>query len=49
MEVISMAQDGRIHADTTTFPLAEAADVYTRLKAGEITGRAVLVPATTAS
>ena len=49
MEVIAMAQDGRIHAETTTFPLAEAADVYTRLKAGEITGRAVLVPATTAS
>ena len=49
MEVIAMAQDGRIHAETTTFPLAEAADVYTRLKAGEITGRAVLVPATTSS
>ncbi len=44
MEVIAMARDGRIHAETTEFRLAEAADVYARLKAGEITGRAVLVP-----
>jgi propanol-preferring alcohol dehydrogenase len=45
MEVIAMAQDGRIHAETTDFPLAEAVDVYARLKAGQITGRAVLIPA----
>src|SRR6188472_2281845 len=35
MEVIAMARDGRIHAETTEFPLTEAADVYARLKAGE--------------
>jgi propanol-preferring alcohol dehydrogenase len=45
MEVIAMARDGRIHAETTEFPLAAAADVYGTLKAGQITGRAVLVPA----
>jgi propanol-preferring alcohol dehydrogenase len=45
MEVIAMARDGRIHAETTEFPLDKAADVYAQLKAGEITGRAVLVPA----
>jgi propanol-preferring alcohol dehydrogenase len=45
MEVIAMARDGRIHAETTEFPLAEAVDVYARLKAGAIIGRAVLVPA----
>jgi propanol-preferring alcohol dehydrogenase len=45
MEVIAMARDGRIHAETTDFPLDEAVDVYRRLKAGEIRGRAVLVPA----
>ena len=45
MEVIAMARDGRIHAETTEFPLTEAADVYERLKAGQITGRAVLLPA----
>ena len=45
MEVIAMARGGRIHAETAEFPLADAVAVYDRLKAGEITGRAVLVPA----
>ncbi len=45
MDVIAMARDGRIHADTTEFPLTQAVDVYAKLKAGQITGRAVLVPA----
>jgi propanol-preferring alcohol dehydrogenase len=44
MDVIAMARDGRIHAETTEFPLAQAAEVYDKLKAGEIAGRAVLVP-----
>ena len=44
MEVIAMARDGRIHAETTEFPLKQAVEVYDKLKAGEITGRAVLVP-----
>jgi propanol-preferring alcohol dehydrogenase len=44
MEVIAMARDGRIHAETTEFPLNQAVGVYQKLKAGEITGRAVLVP-----
>jgi propanol-preferring alcohol dehydrogenase len=45
MEVIAMARDGRIHAETTEFPLTGAVDVYARLKHGQITGRAVLIPA----
>ena len=45
MEVIAMARAGRIHAETTEFPLTEAVDVYAKLKAGQITGRAVLIPA----
>ena len=45
MEVIAMARAGRIHAETAEFPLADAVAVYDRLKAGQITGRAVLVPA----
>jgi propanol-preferring alcohol dehydrogenase len=45
IEVIAMARDGRIHAETTEFPLAEAVEVYVRLKKGQITGRAVLIPA----
>ena len=44
MEVIAMARDGRIHADTTEFPLSEAVAVYEKLEAGQIAGRAVLVP-----
>ena len=44
MEVIAMARADRIHAETTEFPLTDAVDVYARLKAGQITGRAVLVP-----
>jgi propanol-preferring alcohol dehydrogenase len=44
MEVIAMARDDRIHAETTEFPLDQAVNVYGRLKAGDITGRAVLVP-----
>ena len=44
MEVIAMARDGRIHAETTAFPLEQAVDVYGRLRAGQIQGRAVLVP-----
>ena len=41
---IAMARNGYIHAETTTFPLDRALDVYAKLKAGEIQGRAVLVP-----
>jgi propanol-preferring alcohol dehydrogenase len=44
MEVIAMARDGRIHAETIEFPLSQAVDVYHKLKAGHIIGRAVLVP-----
>ena len=44
MEVIAMARDGRIHAETTDFPLGQAVEVYDKLKAGQITGRAVLIP-----
>jgi len=44
MEVIAMAREGRIHVETTAFPLSEAVAVYDKLKAGQIKGRAVLVP-----
>jgi propanol-preferring alcohol dehydrogenase len=44
MEVIALARDGRIHADVTEFSLNDAVAVYERLKAGQIKGRAVLVP-----
>lgn len=44
MEVIAMARDGRIRAETTEYPLDQAVEVYDKLKAGQITGRAVLIP-----
>lgn len=44
MEVIAMARDGRIHAETTEFALDAAVEVYEKLKAGQIRGRAVLIP-----
>jgi propanol-preferring alcohol dehydrogenase len=44
IEVIAMARSGRIHAETTEFPLDQAVAVYEKLKAGQITGRAVLIP-----
>jgi|RhiMethySRZTD1v2_1073278.scaffolds.fasta_scaffold17573_3 alcohol dehydrogenase, propanol-preferring len=44
MEVIAMARGGRIHAEITEFPLEQAVEVYDKLKAGQIKGRAVLVP-----
>ena len=44
MEVIAMARDQRIRVETAEFPLEQAVEVYAKLKAGRITGRAVLVP-----
>jgi chromate reductase, NAD(P)H dehydrogenase (quinone) len=44
MEVIAMAGDGRISAEITEFPLEKAVEVYDKLKAGQIKGRAVLIP-----
>jgi propanol-preferring alcohol dehydrogenase len=44
MEVIEMARNGRIHAETTEFPLEQSVEVYDKLKAGQIKGRAVLIP-----
>lgn len=44
MEVIALAEAGRIKADVETFPLEQAVDVYQRLRDGRIHGRAVLVP-----
>jgi propanol-preferring alcohol dehydrogenase len=43
-EVIAMARADRIHAETAEFPLGQAGEVYRKLKAGEISGRAVLIP-----
>jgi propanol-preferring alcohol dehydrogenase len=44
-EVLNLAGRGLVRATTTTFPLDRAAEAYRLLAAGEITGRAVVVPA----
>jgi propanol-preferring alcohol dehydrogenase len=43
-EVIALAERGLLRAETTTFPLARAADAYTALRAGTLLGRAVVTP-----
>lgn len=44
MEVIALAQSGRIKAQVETFRLEQANEVYQRLREGGIKGRAVLQP-----
>ena len=45
-EVLELAARGLIAADIHPYPLEEAPEVYRRLRAGEIAGRAVIQPAT---
>ena len=44
MEVIALAQSGRIKATVETFPPEQANDVYQRLRDGKVQGRAILIP-----
>lgn len=44
MEVVAMAQAGRLRIDVETFPLDRAVEVYQRLREGKVRGRAVLIP-----
>ncbi|MCU4578780.1 NAD(P)-dependent alcohol dehydrogenase [Acinetobacter courvalinii] len=44
MEVIALAEAGRIHSEVERFPLEDAPKVYERLREGKIHGRAVLIP-----
>lgn len=43
-EVIALARAGRIRAHVERFPLAEAPTAYERMRAGQVAGRAVIVP-----
>ena len=43
-EVVQLAARGRIHWETESLPLREAATAHARLRAGEVDGRLVLVP-----
>ncbi len=44
MEVLSLAEAGAIRVHTESFPLDEALATYGRLRSGQISGRAVIVP-----
>lgn len=43
-QVVRIAERGRIRWETETMPLSEAAAAHERLRAGQVTGRLVLVP-----
>lgn len=43
-EVIALARTGRIHAHVDRFPLTDAQRAYDRLRAGQLQGRAVIIP-----
>jgi propanol-preferring alcohol dehydrogenase len=42
--VVALAEQGRLHAETETYPLADAMVAYDRLRTGQVRGRAVVVP-----
>jgi len=44
LEVLKLASQGKIRIEATKFPLSQANDVLGKLKHGEISGRAVLLP-----
>ncbi len=44
VEVLELAARGLLHPDITRFTLEDAPEAYRRLAAGEVTGRAVVVP-----
>ena len=44
VELLALAEAGRVHAHVQRFALADAPRAYAALAAGELTGRAVIVP-----
>jgi propanol-preferring alcohol dehydrogenase len=46
MELVALAQAGRVGSRVHPFPLAAAMDAYGAMRAGTLEGRAVIVPAT---
>lgn len=44
LEVLELARSGRIRCRTTRFPIERAAEAYERMRAGTLTGRAVICP-----
>jgi len=44
VELVALARAGKLRLEVERFPLARATEVYAKLRAGQIRGRAVLVP-----
>lgn len=44
LQVIALAQQGKLHVETVTYPLADFQRAFDDLESNRITGRAVLVP-----
>lgn len=44
LQVIALAQQGKISVETVTYPLAEFQQAFDDLEANKVTGRAILVP-----
>jgi propanol-preferring alcohol dehydrogenase len=44
MEVIALAREGRVTAEVEVVPLSRGAEVYDRMRSGEVTGRVVVDP-----
>jgi propanol-preferring alcohol dehydrogenase len=43
-EVMALAEQGRLRAEVSTFPLSRAPDAYQALREGKLLGRAVVTP-----
>lgn len=43
-QVVELASAGKLHAEVTTFTFDSALEAYDRLRSGDLSGRAVLVP-----
>ena len=44
LEVVALAESGRLRVDVDLFALEDVAEAYERMEAGELRGRAVVVP-----
>ena len=44
MEVLDLVRTGAIHAEIERFPLEQVEEAYRRMRAGDIQGRAVIIP-----
>ncbi|CAB5078192.1 unannotated protein [freshwater metagenome] len=44
LEVIALAESGRLRVDVDVFPLDRVAEAYEKMEAGELRGRAVVIP-----